>query len=73
MSSPFPSPPPPPTHHTHTHTPHTHTHTTHTHTCRAQFGEEMMNVEQGKKENRSEMAFNIAMAEFLDVSSSSFG
>ena len=36
---------------------------------RSRFGDEMMSVEQGKKENRSEDGFFMAMKEFLDVSS----
>ena len=45
----------------------THTHT-HTNTCRARFGEDKLHVEQGKKENHSEVVYFISMAEFLDVS-----
>ena len=35
--------------------------------CRSHFGEEVMGVEQGKKENRSEYGFYLTMKEFLDV------
>ena len=35
---------------------------------RSHFGEEVMGVEQGKKENRSEYGFYLTMKEFLDVS-----
>ena len=34
---------------------------------RSHFGEEVMGVEQGKKENRSEYGFYLTMKEFLDV------
>ena len=34
---------------------------------RSHFGEEVMGVEQGKKENRSEYGFYQTMKEFLDV------
>ena len=34
---------------------------------RSHFGEEVMGVEQGKKENRSEFGFYLTMKEFLDV------
>ena len=35
---------------------------------RAQFGEDVMGIEQRKKENRSLYGFEMTMAEFLDVS-----
>ena len=34
---------------------------------RSHFGEEVVGVEQGKKENRSEYGFYLTMKEFLDV------
>ena len=34
---------------------------------RSHFGEEVVGIEQGKKENRSEYGFYLTMKEFLDV------
>ena len=36
--------------------------------CRRQFGSDVMEIEYGKKENRSEAGHTLTMAEFLDVS-----
>ena len=35
---------------------------------RSHFGDSSMNIEYGKKENRSEFGFPTTMSEFLDVS-----
>ena len=37
--------------------------------CRSQFGGDQMDIEIGKKENRSGDGHTLAMAEFLNVSS----